>query len=60
VSLQAGFVHLPFMQALFRTDDLTPMQWVIAAAAGAVVAPVVIAEKWCRRRTGPIPNSSRG
>lgn len=47
--LQVGFVHLPVMQALFRTADLTPTQWVLAAAAGAVVVPVVVAEKAWRR-----------
>jgi len=66
LGLQAGFVHLPFVQALVRTDDLTPTQWAIAAAAGAVVGPVVIVEKWCRRRTGrprvpgPIPSAPHG
>src|SRR3712207_8756811 len=49
--LQAGFVHLPVMQALFRTADLTATDWLLAAAAGAVVVPVVSAEKaWRRRR----------
>jgi magnesium-transporting ATPase (P-type) len=52
--LQAGVVHLPFMQAVFRTADLTPVQWLLAAAAGAVVVPVVAVEKWwSRRRAGP-------
>jgi Ca2+-transporting ATPase len=48
--LQAGFVHVPVMQALFRTADLTPTDWLLAAAAGAVVIPVVGAEKAWRRR----------
>ncbi|MGH3901798.1 MAG: cation transporting ATPase C-terminal domain-containing protein [Pseudonocardiaceae bacterium] len=48
--LQAGFVHLPFMQVLFHTEHLTLTQWAVAAAAGAVIAPVVSIEKWCRRR----------
>ena len=43
--LQVGFVHLPVMQALFRTADLTVTDWLLAAAAGAVVIPVVAAEK---------------
>jgi hypothetical protein len=52
--LHAGVVHLPFMQALFRTVDLTAGQWLLAAAAGAVVVPVVAVEKWwSRRRAGP-------
>ncbi|WP_142103764.1 cation transporting ATPase C-terminal domain-containing protein [Pseudonocardia cypriaca] len=47
-------MHLPFMQAVFRTADLTPGQWLLAAAAGAVVVPVVAVEKWwSRHRAGP-------
>jgi len=49
--LQAGFVHLPVMQALFHTADLTATDWLFAAAAGAVVIPVVSAEKAWRRRS---------
>jgi magnesium-transporting ATPase (P-type) len=49
--LQAGFVHLPVMQALFRTADLTTTDWLLAAVAGAVVVPVVSAEKAWRRRS---------
>jgi len=48
--LQAAVVHLPFLQAVFHTEDLTFPQWALAAAAGAVVVPVVAAEKWWRRR----------
>ncbi len=49
--LQAGFVHLPAMQSLFRTADLSASHWLLAAAAGAVVIPVVGVEKaWRRRR----------
>jgi magnesium-transporting ATPase (P-type) len=33
--LQVSVVHLPFMQALFRTADLTATDWLAAAAAGA-------------------------
>jgi magnesium-transporting ATPase (P-type) len=50
--LQVGVVHLPFMQALFRTADLTAIDWLLAAASGAVVVPVVAAEKAWRRRAG--------
>jgi magnesium-transporting ATPase (P-type) len=56
--LQVGVVHLPFMQALFRTADLTATDWLLAAAAGVVVVPVVVAEKaWRRRsRTSVLPS----
>jgi len=45
LALQAGFVHLPFMQALFGTASLSAAEWLLAAAAGAVIVPVVAAEK---------------
>ncbi|TWF79548.1 P-type E1-E2 ATPase [Pseudonocardia hierapolitana] len=48
--LQASVVHLPFLQAVFHTEDLTVPQWALAAASGAVVVPVVAVEKWWRRR----------
>ena len=51
LGLQAGFVHLPSMQTIFRTDDLTATDWLLAAAAGAAVAPVVVVEKSWRRRS---------
>jgi hypothetical protein len=38
------------MQALFRTADLTTTDWLLAAAAGAAVVPVVSVEKAWRRR----------
>ena len=50
--LQAAVVHLPVAQAVFRTADLTPAQWALAAAAGAVVVPIVAVEKWWARRVG--------
>ena len=43
--LHAGFVHLPAAHTLFHTAHLTPAQWLLAAAAGALVVPVVAAEK---------------
>jgi Ca2+-transporting ATPase len=48
--LQTAVVHLPILQAVFRTEDLTVDQWALAAVAGAVVVPVVAIEKWWRRR----------
>jgi magnesium-transporting ATPase (P-type) len=57
--LQVGFVHLPFMQSLFRTTDLAPMDWLLAATAGAVVVPVVAAEKAWRRWVGRDASAGR-
>jgi magnesium-transporting ATPase (P-type) len=51
--LHAGFVHLPIAHTLFGTVHLTPTQWVLAAAAGALVVPAVAVEKWWRRSTTP-------
>jgi magnesium-transporting ATPase (P-type) len=52
--LQASVVHLPFLQAVFHTEDLSVRQWALAAAAGAVVVPVVAVEKrWRRRASTP-------
>lgn len=53
--LQAAVVHLPFLQAVFHTEDLTVGQWALAATAGAVVVPVVAVEKWWRRRPAAMP-----
>jgi magnesium-transporting ATPase (P-type) len=58
--LQAGFVHLPFMQALFRTADLTATDWLLAAAAGATVIPVVSAEKAWRRSSPALSRIATG
>jgi hypothetical protein len=44
-------VHLPPAQALFGTAGLTPAQWALGAAAGAVVLPAVAVEKRWRRPT---------
>jgi hypothetical protein len=40
---------LPFMQALFRTEDLRATRWPLATVAGALVAPIVAVEKRWRR-----------
>jgi len=45
LALQAGFVHLPFMRALFSTASLSAAEWLLAAGAGALTVPVVAAGK---------------
>jgi magnesium-transporting ATPase (P-type) len=57
--LQTAVVHLPFLQAVFHTEDLTVRQWALAAAAGAVVVPVVAVEKWWRRIRDDLDRGSR-
>ena len=44
--LQAGFVHVPFLQDLFRTAPLSAEQWLLAAGAGIIIVPVVAIQKW--------------
>jgi magnesium-transporting ATPase (P-type) len=56
--LQFGFVHLPAAHVVFGTAHLTPAQWLLAAAAGAIVVPAVAVEKrW--RRSGRRPSTAR-
>ncbi|QYN34105.1 HAD-IC family P-type ATPase [Pseudonocardia sp. DSM 110487] len=57
--LQTAVVHLPFLQAVFHTDDLSIGQWTLAAAAGAVVVPVVAVEKWWRQLRGDLARAQR-
>jgi Ca2+-transporting ATPase len=48
--LHAGFVYLPFMNAVFGTAPLDLPSMALAAAVGAVILPVVTAEKALARR----------
>jgi Ca2+-transporting ATPase len=48
--LQAGFVYLPFMNALFGTAPLPASVILQALAVALVVLPVIGAEKWLRNR----------
>lgn len=59
VVLQIGFVHLPVMQALFRTHALPLGDWLLAAGSGALVVPVVVLEKAWRRRADRRRRDSR-
>jgi Ca2+-transporting ATPase len=55
VTLQAAFVHLPFMQDVFGSSSLDVRQWAAAVVAGFVVVPVVVVEKLVRRRHRATP-----
>ena len=46
--LQLGFVYLPFMNVLFGSAPLSPVDWLWATLAALVVLPVVEVEKWWR------------
>jgi Ca2+-transporting ATPase len=48
--LQAAFVHLPFMNAVFGSAPLGLASWGQAALVGALIVPVIGAEKWWRQR----------
>ncbi|HEX6141782.1 MAG TPA: HAD-IC family P-type ATPase, partial [Geminicoccaceae bacterium] len=50
--LQAGFVYLPFMNAVFGSAPLDLRGWLEATLVGALIMPVIGLEKWWRRRSG--------
>ncbi|BET57597.1 cation-transporting P-type ATPase [Geobacter sp. 60473] len=47
--LQACFIYLPPLQAVFGTAPLDGRAWLYAMLAGAVVLPVISLDKWVRR-----------
>jgi magnesium-transporting ATPase (P-type) len=49
--LQAGFVYLPFANAVFGSASLGLRAWIEAALIGVLIMPVIGAEKWWRRHT---------
>jgi len=50
LALQAAFVYLPPMHALFGTTSLQPADLGTAAVVAASILPVIGLEKWLRRR----------
>jgi Ca2+-transporting ATPase len=48
--LQACFMYLPPMQALFHSAPLDGRAWIFAMAVGAIVLPVISLDKWLRNR----------
>ena len=49
--LQACFIYLPPLQALFATAALDARAWLYAMASGAIVLPVISLDKWIRNRS---------
>ena len=49
--LQIGFVYLPFMNTLFGSAPLSPLEWIETLVVGLVVLPVISLEKWVRKRS---------
>lgn len=50
VVLQAGFIYLPFMNSVFSSHPLSAPDLLLALVAGAVIMPLIGAEKWLRGR----------
>lgn len=58
--LQLGFVHLPWLQAVFGSTDLGALEWLRVVLAGAAVFMAAEAEKWVLRRTRPPATAAAG
>ena len=63
--LQAGFIYLPFMQAVFGTAALQPGALALSVLAAASIQPLISAEKALRNRnrrgrSDPRADDSRG
>lgn len=52
IPLQLAFTHLPVMQAIFGSADLSPLEWGKVLLAGLLVFVVAESEKWVVRQTG--------
>jgi Ca2+-transporting ATPase len=50
VLLQAALIWLPALNTIFGTHPLSPQDVLLAAAVGALILPVISAEKWLRSR----------
>ncbi|QYU68310.1 cation transporting ATPase C-terminal domain-containing protein [Leptolyngbya sp. 15MV] len=49
--LQAAFIYLPVMQAIFNTAALSARDIGLAVLAGMIILPVIPLEKWWRSRS---------
>jgi Ca2+-transporting ATPase len=49
--LQAGFIYVPFMNVVFDSAPLSGLELLAAAGVGALILPIISAEKWIARRT---------
>jgi Ca2+-transporting ATPase len=50
LTLQAVFIYAPFMQAIFGSAPLKPLDLLWAALVGAIILPVISIEKWVHKR----------
>lgn len=46
--MQVAFVHMPVLNTLFSSAPITLEDWLISAAVGAMVLPIIAAEKFLR------------
>ncbi len=46
--LHALFIYLPYMEHVFRSAPLAPIDLLKSVAAGAIILPVISVEKWLR------------
>jgi Ca2+-transporting ATPase len=51
LALQAVFIYAPPMQAVFSTFALSAQSLLVSALVGAIILPVISAEKLIRRRS---------
>jgi magnesium-transporting ATPase (P-type) len=58
--LELGFVHLPFMNALFETAPLPAGEWAKSVLVAASVVPIVAAAKWWQRTVASTAAGERG
>ena len=58
--LQAGFIYLPFMQAIFGTAALQPEAFALSALVAGVVLPLISVEKVLRNRMAVKARASGG
>ena len=56
--LQAGFMYLPFMQAIFGTAALQPEALALSALVAVIVLPLISVEKALRNRMAVKANAS--
>lgn len=51
--LQLAFIYLPSMNSLFGSMPLDLNAWLKSLLVGAIILPVIIIEKWHRKRSEP-------
>jgi Ca2+-transporting ATPase len=61
LALHLVFIYAPFMNAIFGSAPLQPVDLLWATVAGAVILPVISVEKWLRQRSAAaVPAAATG